>query len=100
MEDSLGEGLRSFFGVHIINAIRDPLGDPEAFVEAAAVVDALQLYFSCPSCRSVMRRRPIPAVAVREIIGGLGLGDRSEVEAATTDQLRQANDAFERCLLF
>ena len=100
IKDLLREDFHLLLEGHIIDTIRDPLRYPEAFVEVAEVVDVLQLGFSCPSCRSVMRKRPIPAVAVEEVMRGLGLGERSEVETATADHLRRANDAFERYLLF
>jgi hypothetical protein len=98
-QDSLGEDLRLSLWDHIVNTVKDPLRNPEAFVGVAGVVNALQLQFSCPSCRSVMRKRPIPAVTVEEVMRSLGLSEGSEVEAATADHLRQANGAFERYLL-
>jgi len=100
MKDLLGEDLRLPLRDRIINAMRDPLRDPRAFVGVAGVVNIIQLQLSCPSCRSVMRKRPIPAVAVEEFMRGLGLGERSEVGAATVDCLRRANDVFGQYLLF
>lgn len=87
---------------YVIEAMKDPLSDPEAFVEVSELVDILQLQLLCPFCRSVMRKRPIPAVAVEEVIRGLdmGLNERGEVEANSEERLGKANTSFEQYLLF
>lgn len=87
-------------GDQLIGTIKDPLCDPEAFVSAVELVDALELRFSCPSCRSVMTKKPIPAIAVEEVLCGLGIGEGGREGATTTEHLRQASDAFEQYLLF
>ena len=102
MKDLLGEdeGPRLTIGAYIIGNVKNPLSDPEGFIEASEVVDALQLQFSCPTCRSVIGKRPIPAVAVEEVILQLGMGESSEGGGLTQEHLRQANNSFEQYLLF
>ena len=87
-------------GKHLVGTLRDPLCDPEAFVAATGLVDILGLRFSCPSCRSVIGKRPIPAVTVEDVMCGLGVGEGGEFGAVTAERLRWANGAFKRYLLF
>lgn len=98
-KDSLGEDSRLDLYI-IADAMKAPLFDPEAFIEVSGVVDALQLHFSCPFCRSVMRKRPIPAIAVEEVIRRLGMDENGEADAISEERLCQANDSFEQYLLF
>lgn len=100
MEDILGEDSHYFLDDCIIDAMRDPLTDPGAFIEASEVVEVLQLQFSCPFCRSVMRKRPIPAVALEEVIHGLGIYKGGVAGTITKECLRQANSSFAQYLLF
>ena len=100
LEELLGPNQTAALGNHLVDALRDPPRDPEAFVVAAGLVDILGLRFSCPSCRSVIQKKPIPAVAVEDIMRGLGMGDEGELGTVTSDRLCQANGAFERYLLF
>ena len=100
LEELLGPNRTPALGKHLVDALRDPPRDPEAFVAAAGLVDILGLRFSCPSCRSVIQKKPIPAIAVEDVMRRLGMGDEGELGAVTADSLRQANDAFERYLLF
>ena len=98
-KDLLGESSRLDLYV-IADAMKDPLFDPEAFIEASRVVDDLQLHFSCPFCRSVMRKRPIPAIVVEDVIRRLGMDKNGEEEAIVEELLCQVNDSFEQYLLF
>lgn len=100
MKDLLEEDVGSALGTHIIDAIRDPLLDPKAFINAAGVVDALELQFCCPLCRSVLKKRPIPAVAIEAVARELGMSSGGEGEAATEEWLCRANKSFEQYLLF
>lgn len=100
LEDLLGGDPTMVLGDHLTDGTRDPLRDPEAFVVAAKLVDALELRFSCPSCRSVMIKRPIPALAMEEVMCGLGMGEKGEVGGVTVERLHHANASFEQYLLF
>ena len=80
--------------------MKDPLLNPGGFFEASELVDFLRIEFSCPFCRSVMGKRPIPSVHMEEVICMLGIREGGEVEVITEERLRQANDSFEQYLLF
>lgn len=87
---------------HTIDVLKNPLSNPNGFVEVVKTVKRRYPQFTCPACRSVMTKRPVPSVAVEHALTDLCVGGAHGREVTTPPQLdlSQVNRWFERYLLF
>lgn len=85
-----------------MDILRNPLSNPDGFVEAVKMAKLRYPRFTCPACRSVMTRRPVPFVAVEHVFTNPCVRGGGGAEAAPPSQLdlSQANRCFEHYLLF
>ena len=87
---------------HTIDILKNPLSDPDGFVEAVKMAGRRYPRFTCPACRSVMTKRPVPLVIAESAFADLCVWERHGVEVMPPAQLDrgQVNHLFERYLLF
>ena len=85
-----------------IDVLKDPLSNPDGFVEAVKTVKLRYPQFTCPVCRSAIKRRPIQSVIMEYVSTDLCAPGRGDAEVAPPLQhdLSQVNRRFEPYLLF
>ncbi|KAF9642755.1 hypothetical protein BDM02DRAFT_3132878 [Thelephora ganbajun] len=71
----------------------DPLSNPDGFVEAVKMVKLRYPQFTCPACRSVMTKRPIPFAVMEHVFTDLCVPERGDTEAAPPLQLDLSQNA-------